>query len=116
MAPAATAPPPPPPAPSGAAEASAALERVPFLRQQLVSLLGDVERARRTGDLRAIPQLDRRVAEVREELDQAVHLERQVVRLDRTATAICAEIERRAEAIRIRAEIERRNRIRRGEP
>lgn len=112
----------PPPAGSGSspsaqrAEAAAALGRVPFLQRQLVQLLQDMESARHGGDLRAIPQLDKRVAEVRVELDQAIELERQVVRLDRTATAIALELERRAEAIRIRAEIERRNQARRGEP
>lgn len=112
--------PPPGSAPSSPsaqrAEAAAALGRVPFLQRQLVQLLQDMESARHGGDLRAIPQLDKRVAEVRVELDQAIELERQVVRLDRTATAIALELERRAPAIRIRAEIERRNRARRSDP
>jgi hypothetical protein len=97
------------------ATADAALGRVEFLRLQLVQLLQLQDTASTRGDLRAYPAISKRVAEIRAELDTAIELERQVVRLDRTATVICLELERRQKAIAIRAEIERRNRARRGE-
>lgn len=106
---------PPAPAPrSERATADAALGRVDFLRLQLVQLLQLQDQASLRGDLRAYPALSKRVAEIRGELDTAIELERQVVRLDRTATAIALELERRQKAIAIRAEIERRNRARHG--
>lgn len=107
----------PPPAPPRAerATADAQLGRVEFLRLQLVQLLQLQDTASTRGDLRAYPAISKRVAEIRAELDTAIELERQVVRLDRTATAIALELERRSKAIAIRAEIERRNRARRGE-
>lgn len=96
------------------ATADAALGRVEFLRLQLVQLLQLQDTASTRGDLRAYPAISKRVAEIRAELDTAIELERQVVRLDRTATAIALELERRSKAIAIRAEIERRNRARHG--
>lgn len=94
---------------SSSATEDAELGRVEFLRRQLEQLLHDVHAARVQGDLRAVPPLDKRVAEVRAHLDQAIALERQIVRLDRTATAIAAELEKRTKAIQMRAELERRN-------
>lgn len=100
--------PPARPAPASSAPGGDELPRVDFLRQQLAQLDRDIDLARATGQLRIAPQLDKRRSEVRAELDAALEPERRVLKPERTATAVSAEIVRRSKALELRAEIERR--------
>lgn len=85
---------------------------IPALRRQLAARMEDVERARKDGRLQLVKGLDERVSKVRAELEAALERERKIVRLDPTPAAICAELERRAEAIALRAEMYRRRALR----
>lgn len=88
---------------------AAVVPRVDYLRRQLANLEADLDLARASRQHRLVPQLDKRISEVRAELDAALEPEHGVLELDRTAMAVAAEIERRWTALRLRAEILRRN-------
>lgn len=90
------------------ASAAADVPLVDYLRRQLAELERDLGLARSTGQLRIVAALDKRRSEVRGELEAALEPGRRVLTLERTATAVAAEILRRAKALEIRAEIERR--------
>src|SRR5262245_36739471 len=81
---------------------------VDFLSAYLRNLLSDLEKARLAGRYRDARQLDRPILEVRARLQAERERERGVVRLPRTPAAISAELQRRAPAIALRAEMRRR--------
>ena len=95
-------------APEDLSAAGDTVPRAVYLRQQLARLEFDIELARTTGQLRLVPQLNKQITDVRAQLDAALEPERRVLKLERTATAVAAEILRRAKALELRAEIERR--------
>jgi hypothetical protein len=81
------------------------LGRVEWLRAQLAQLLYDVEQTRARGDLRLVATLDKRLSEVRAELDDELSRTRGAVNIDRTPGAILAEVDRRATALALRREM-----------
>lgn len=90
------------------------LTRLDFLERQLRDNLRALDRAIEIGRLNLWSQIDRRVSDVFEKLETARERERKIVRLERTPAAICAELDRRADAIALRAEMQRRKAERAG--
>lgn len=103
---------PPDPPPARPPAPTPDLGRVEWLRAQLAELLYDAAQARTRGDLRLVPTLDRRLSEVRAELDDELSRTRGAVNIERTPGALYAELDRRARAIALRAEMARRREAR----
>jgi hypothetical protein len=82
--------------------------RIAFLQRQLAQLETDAADARATRQLRLVPAIDKRISDVRADLDMEMERERRVVRLERTPTAICSRLREVAQAVALRAEMHRR--------
>lgn len=119
--------PPPPPPPPGAppplaqppkvtrgraggavTEPTPDMERADFLRAQLECALDDVRQIRQRGMWERVAPADRRVSEIRLELDRETELERKTVKIVRTPAELMKTIAERQTGIQLRAEIARR--------
>jgi hypothetical protein len=78
------------------------------LEWQVSELGADLELARSVGDYRTALQIDQQLAERAAELDAVRARQARVLRLDRTAGSVAAELAKKSKAIELRAEMERR--------
>lgn len=84
------------------------LERIPFLQRKLSRTERLIELLIDDQQFRVARDYEKLALDLRELLDAAMERERRVVKLDRTPGAISAELAKRAAAIQLRAELQRR--------